>query len=193
VVLKAVLGISAVWAGFATGPSFAADKYTIDPEHVYIQFSIEHHPWAKYLGAFHDIKGTILFDRDNVAASTVRAEIAAESIDTSNTSRDAELRASGFLYSSKFPKITYESTGIEKTGEKTGKVIGNLTMAGITVPVTLDVIFNGEAKGRFDNISRVGFSATGKLSTDDFKMTELPFLQIGPEVNFAIEVEAPKD
>ena len=172
--------------------SFAADKYIIDPEHVYIHFSIQHHPWAKYLGAFHDIKGTILFDRDNVAASSVQAEIAAESVDTSNKSRDAELQAHSFINGWEFPKITYESTGIEKTGDKTGKVIGNLTMAGITVPVTLDVIFNGEAKSPFDNKQRVGFSATGKLSTDDFKMTELPSLNIGPEVNFMIEVEAPK-
>ena len=60
------------------------------------------------------------------------------------------------------------------------------------MPVTLDVIFNGEARSPFDSKLRVGFSATGKLSTDDFKMTELPSLNIGPEVDFMIEVEAPK-
>lgn len=191
-VLKAVFGMSAMWAGVLVGPSFAADKYVIDPEHVYIQFNIQHHPWAKYLGAFHDIKGTILFDRENVSASSVQAEIAAESVDTSNKSRDAELQAHGFINGWEFPKITYESTRVEKTGDNSGKIIGNLTMAGITVPVALDVIFNGEAKSPFDNKQRVGFSATGKLSTDDFKMTSLPSLNIGPEVNFMIEVEAPK-
>ena len=190
---KAVFGGIAMWASILSGPSYAADKYTIDPEHVYIQFSIQHHPWAKYLGAFHDIKGKILFDRENVAASSVQAEIAAESVDTSNKARDAELQAHGFINGWEFPKITYASTSVEKTGDNTGKIIGNLTMAGTTVPVALDVIFNGEAKSRFDNKQRVGFSATGKLSTDDFKMTELPSLNIGPEVDFMIEVEAPKD
>ena len=64
---------------------------------VVIHFSIQHHPWAKYLGAFHDIKGTILFERENVFASSVQAEIAAESVDTSNKARDAELQAHGFI------------------------------------------------------------------------------------------------
>ena len=192
-VLKAVLQVSAVWAGILIGPSFVADKYTIDPEHVYIHFFIQHYPWAKYLGAFHDIKGTILFDRDNVSASSVQAEIAAESVDTSNKYRDTELQAHGFNNGWEFPKITYESISVKKTGDNMGKVIGNLTMAGITVPVAIDVIFNGEAKSPFDNKQRVGFSATGKLSTDDFKMTSVADLNIGPEVNFMIEVEAPKD
>ena len=192
-VLKVVLLATAVSMATVVSQSFAADKYTIDPEHVYIQFSIQHHPWAKYLGAFHDIKGTILFDRDNVAASSVRAEIAAESVDTSNKARDTELQANGFINGWSFPKITYESTRIEKTGANTGKIIGNLTMAGVTRPVSLSVIFNGEAKSVFDNKLRVGFSATGALNTDDFKMTSLPSLNIGPEVNFMIEVEAPKD
>jgi polyisoprenoid-binding protein YceI len=176
-VLKVILAAVAVTT--LIGPSFAADKYLIDPEHVWINFSIQHHPWAKYLGAFHDIKGTILFDRDNVAASSVQAEIAAESVDTSNKGRDMELQAHGFINGWEFPKITYASTSIEKTGDKTGKVIGNSTMAGVTQPVTLDVIFNGEAKSPlFDNRMRVRFSATGALNTDDFKMTSLPSLNI---------------
>ena len=60
------------------------------------------------------------------------------------------------------------------------------------MPVTLDVIFNGEARFEFEGNLRIGFSATGKLSTDDFKMTALPSLNIGPDVNFMIEVEARK-
>jgi polyisoprenoid-binding protein YceI len=190
--LKAFLGFVAFPVGLLTSPSFAADKYVIDHEHVYIQFSIQHHPWAKYLGAFHDINGTILFDRDNVSASSVQAVIAAGSIDTSNKDRDIELQAYGFLEGWQFPNITYESTSVQKTSDNMGKVDGNLTMAGITVPVTLEVTFNGEAVSQFDGKPRVGFSATGKLSTDDFKMVGLPNLHIGPEVNFQIEVEAPK-
>ena len=191
--LKIVLLAAALSTAAVVSPSLATDKYTIDPEHVYIQFSIQHHPWAKYLGAFHDIKGTILFDRDNVAASSVSAEIVVKSVDTSNKGRDTELQGYGFINGWGFPKITYESTRIEKTGDNTGKIIGNLTMAGVTRPVPLIVIFNGEAKSIFDNKLRVGSSATGALNTDDFNMTALPSLHIGPEVNFMIEVEAPKD
>jgi polyisoprenoid-binding protein YceI len=190
---KVVFLASAMSAVAFINQGIAGDKYTIDPEHVYIQCSIQHHPWAKYLGALHDIKGTIFFDRDNVSASSVRAEIVATSIDTSNKERDNELHFSGFLNGFKFPVITYESTRIERTGNSTGTIIGDLTMAGVTRSVPLNVHFNGEANSFFDSRPRVGFSATGMLNTNDFNMTTLPSLKTGPEVNFMIEVEAPKD
>jgi polyisoprenoid-binding protein YceI len=113
---------------------------------------------AKYLGAFHDIQGVILFDPDNTAASSVQAEIATASVDTSNRARDAgELQYGGFLNGLSFPKITCASTGIEKSGDKTAKISGDLSMAGVTVPVTLDVIFNGEARSLWDGRMRANF------------------------------------
>jgi polyisoprenoid-binding protein YceI len=185
---------AALFAATLVGPTYAADKYLIDPTHVWVNFSIQQSPWAKYLGAFHDIKGVILFDKDNFAASSVQAEIATASVDTSNQSRDGgELQTKGFLNGFAFPKITYESTRVEKTGDKTGKIKGDLSMAGVTMPVTLDVVFNGEARSTWDGRMRVGFSATGSINTNDFGMTGLVPLNIGPQVDFRIEVEATKE
>jgi polyisoprenoid-binding protein YceI len=79
------------------GPSFAADKYVIDPQHVSVNFSMQHSKWAKYQGTIRTIAGTILFDRDNVADSSVQVEVATASIDTLDVGRDSELQGYGFL------------------------------------------------------------------------------------------------
>ena len=176
-----------------TGAASAADRYKIDPTHVWINFSIRQAPWASYLGAFHGIRGEIVLDRDNLTASSVHAEILANSIDTSNGERDqGELQLEGFLNGAAFPLITYDSTAIERTGETTGKITGDLTMAGVTVPVVLDTRYNGEGRSDWDGSMRIGFSATGMLDTNDFGMTGIVPLNIGPRVDFVIEVEATK-
>jgi len=134
--------------------------------------------------------GEILFDKDDVTRSTVAVEIATASVDTLEANRDAELQGgNGFLNAAAFPKITFKSTGIERTGDKTGRIRGNLAMAGTTKPVTLDAIFDGEGVSE-DGLMRVGFSATGALNTNDFGLTGLRTLNIGPELDFTIEVEA---
>jgi polyisoprenoid-binding protein YceI len=188
-ILLSACGAVAVLSVLAS-PSLAADKYRIDPEHVSINFSIQHSKWAKYQGTVRSVIGEILFDKDDVTKSTVTVEIATASVDTLEANRDAELQGgNGFLNASAFPKITFKSTGIERTGDKTGRIRGNLTMAGTTRPVTLDAIFDGEGVSE-DGLMRVGFSATGALNTNDFGLTGLRTLNIGPELDFTIEVEA---
>src|SRR5438094_9412501 len=104
---------------------------------------------------------------------------------------DAHIKGgNGFLNASACRKITFNRTGIERTGDKTGRIRGNLTMAGTTKPVTLDAIFDGEGVSDWDGLMRLGLSATGALNTNDFGLTGLRTLNIGPELDFTIEVEA---
>ena len=188
----AVVCTALVLSGLA-GDGWGADKYVIDPDHVSLNFSMEHSKWAKYQGTVRTITGTIVFDRDNLANSSVSVKIPTPSIDTLNKQRDVELlHAPGFLEADDNPVVTFESVSVEKTGEKTGRVVGNLTLAGKTKPVTLDVIFDGEDVSDWDQMHRVGFSATGALNTSDFGLTGLAGLDIGPELAFTIEVEATK-
>jgi polyisoprenoid-binding protein YceI len=172
-------------------PALAAETYVIDPQHVSVNFTMQHSVWAKYQGTIRTIAGIILFDKANVANSSVQVEMATASVDTLDVGRDAELQGYGFLKGRKNPTITFESTSVEKTSEKTGKIVGKLTMAGVTKPVSLDVIFDGEGKSDWDGRMRVGFSATGALNTSDFMKGLVP-LEIGPELAFTIEVEATK-
>jgi polyisoprenoid-binding protein YceI len=136
------------------------------------------------------IAGKIVFDREHIESSSVQVEMDAMSVDTLDINRDHELQGYGLLEAQKNPKITFASTSVEKTGEKTGKIVGNMTMAGVTHPVTLDVIFDGEGISPWDSRQRVGFSATGTLNTNDFGFKNLIPLEIGPKLDFTIEVEA---
>jgi polyisoprenoid-binding protein YceI len=173
-------------------PVFGADKYTIDPEHVSVNFTMQHSKWAKYQGTVRSILGDIVFDKEDVATSSVHVVMATDGIDTLNKTRDEELYSSsgGFLSAKEFPRIVFDSTSVQKTGDRTGKILGDLTMAGITHQVSLDVIFDGEGRSPWDGFKRIGFSATGKLDIRDFGLTSLIDLDIGPELDFTIEVEA---
>src|SRR5207249_2387240 len=111
----------------------------------------------------------------------------AVSVDTLDVGRDYELQGYGLLEATKNPKITFASTSVEKTGEKTGKIVGNMTMAGITHTVTLDVKFDGEGISPWDNLQRIGFSASGTLDTNDFGLKDLIRQEIGPKLDFTIE------
>src|SRR3954466_15282496 len=88
-------------------PVFGADKYTIDPEHVSVNFSMQHAKWAKYQGTVRSILGQIVFDKEDVAASSVHVVMATKSIDTLNTAREEELfgASGGFLDAVQFPQM----------------------------------------------------------------------------------------
>ena len=170
-------------------PSLAADKFTVDAEHVSVNFTIQHSKWAKYQGTVRKIEGEIYFDKTDVSKSSVKITMTVASIDTLNVPRDTELQG---IVGFEFPNMTFESTGAQKTGDKTGIVTGNFAMAGVVKPLTLDVTYDGEGVSDWDGRMRVGFSATGSLNTNEFGLTGLAHLDIGPELKFTIEVEGYK-
>ena len=170
--------------------AFSADQYRIDPEHVSVNFTTQHAKWARYQGTIRSVGGMIMFDRSDVSKSSVTVHMKAKDIDTLNGERDQELQ--GIMNVAKNPDIDFVSTSVEKTGEKTGKIVGNLAMARVTKSVTLSVTFSGEGVSGWDGMNRVGFSATGSLDTNEYGMATLKSLEIGPKLDFTIEVEAVK-
>src|SRR5262245_29488372 len=106
-VRKAYSAAIAMFVVALAGPTLAADKYVIDPEHVSVNFSMQHSKWAKYQGTVREIAGEIVFDKENVRASSVHVEMATKSIDTLDKARDAELQApfGGFMNAGEYPKI----------------------------------------------------------------------------------------
>lgn len=191
--LQHVFLIGLLFTGF-TAPSFAAAfKYSIDPLHVWVNFSIQQNIWSKALGRFTGVTGNIVFDRLNVEDSSVTAEIDANTAETGEPGRDREVRYQ-FLQALRFPKILFASTHVERTGDATGLVTGDLTIGNVTLPVTMDVTYNGSAMGPFSGLMTLGFSAKGSLSIVDFQIPEVaPTMYLGPAVDFVIEVQAVKD
>ena len=176
---------------FVATPVLAADTFTIDPDHVWVTFSLNHMGWSQAQGIFTGVSGEITFDKDDVTKSSVTATIDATSIETASAQRNKDLASPDFLNSAEFPTITFASTAVEKTGDKTGKVTGDLTIVGVTVPVTLDVTFNNEGADPFDpSITKVAFTATGTVKTQDFGLAKVAEYALGPDLAVTINVEA---
>lgn len=167
-------------------PSFAADEFTIDPVHSWLNFSVNHGGFAAAHGRFGDVSGTILFDQDDVTNSFVSVEIKASSIDTNHEARNGHLISPDFFNTAEFPTLTFQSTSIKQTGENTGLVTGELTMIGVSKPITLDVTFN-KIEG-----DKVGFSATLEIVPADFGMSKVAGFGMGPSVQITIDIEAKK-
>jgi polyisoprenoid-binding protein YceI len=184
---------SVVLAGLATMPaaSFAAETYAIDPAHIWVTFAIKHGPaGAMVLGRFDRASGEIVFDRDDVTRSSVKAAVDAKTINTNFAQRDADLRGPDFLNAAEFPVMTFVSTKIEKTGDKTGIITGNLTLTGITKPMALKATFDGEAP--MGPTNHVAFSAFGDIDINDYQMKKAIQFRFGPKIEIRIEAEANK-
>lgn len=171
-----------------------AGTYEIDPGHSVVEFVVRHLGLAKVRGRFNEFEGTIDIAED-IERSSVRATIQAASIDTRNADRDAHLRSGDFLDVENHPTLEFRSTGLRhEAGE--WLLDGDLTVAGQTRPVTLDVEFEGAAKDPWDN-TRVGFSATTSVNREDFGLTWNQALEsggwlVGKDVKIELSVEGIK-
>jgi polyisoprenoid-binding protein YceI len=169
----------------------AGELYSLDKSHTQIKFSVNRGGWTRITGWFEKFDGSINFDQENVTNSSVNAIIQTGSINTGFARRDAHLRSPDFFSSKEFPTIKFKSSSIEKTGNKSGKMTGNLTMLGVTKPITLEVVFNRKANHPRNNRVFSGFTAQGKLNRSDFGMNFI-LRAVSDEVLIKIEALAVK-
>jgi polyisoprenoid-binding protein YceI len=182
-------------AALAASPALAADSYTFDKAHTTVLFQVRHIV-TNVTGKFKDFEGTIQIDKANPAASTVDFTIQAASIDTNEPKRDEHLRSADFFDVANNPKLTFKSTSVKPAGKDAYLVGGDLTMRGVTKPVTLNVAFLGEGKDPWGN-EKVGFDVAGTLNRKDFninwnKTLDAGGLLVADEVKVQIAVEANK-
>ena len=118
------------------------ERYTIDPNHMAIAFLVSHLGFAKTMGQFTKAEGSFVFDDEKPSVSDIDVRIDAASVDTHHQARDDHLRKEEFLWVEQFPEITFRGTGAQQTGPRTGRITGDLTIRGVTRPVTLDVTWN---------------------------------------------------
>lgn len=172
-------------------------SWKIDSAHSQIQFSVRHMMISKVRGEFADFGGTIDFDEDNPKATTVHVEIDAASIDTGVEDRDNHLRSEDFLHVEEYPTITFESKRVEVTGDRSARLVGDLTIRGRSREVALDVELQGIAKSPWGNYS-AGFSASGSFNRKQWGLEwnqalETGGVLVGDKVNVEIEVELVKE
>ena len=168
--------------------------WAIDTAHSAINFSVRHLGLAKVRGRFTDFTGTVLVG-DTVETTQVTADIALASVDTGTADRDAHLRSSDFFDVETQPQMSFRSTAVREDGDGDGYTLdGDLTIAGVTKPVSLEVEFFGVESYPMDDSTRAGFSATGRISRSDFDVSfEIPLgadkVAIGDKVAIELDVQ----
>ncbi len=153
----------------AAAPTWAGETYEIDATHSAILFAIKHFNVSMAHGRFNDFEGTIQYDPESSAATDVVLNIKTESIDTGNERRDKHLRSPDFFNANQFGTVSFKSTKIEKTGEKSMNITGDLTILGITKSVTVAVEEVGAGKSPRGSFLR-GFQGTAQIKRSDFNM-----------------------
>lgn len=174
----------------------ALTNYTIDASHSAVGFAVRHMVVAKTRGRFTKFSGSFAFDAENPAASHVAVTIDVASIDTHDAQRDGHLRSPDFFDAENHKEITFKSKRVEGKGADL-KVIGDLTIRGVTHEVTLDVEYAGGGKDPWGN-ERAGFAAKTSLNRKDYGLSwnaalETGGVLVGEKVEIEIDVEAIKD
>lgn len=171
--------------------------YSIDPAHSNAQFTVRHMMISNVRGGFRKVTGTILYDPENLSASSVDATIDAASINTGDEQRDGHLKSADFLDVEHFPTITFKSKSVARDGDDEVKIAGDLTIHGVTREVVLKAEGpTPESKDPFGNV-RIGISASTKIKRGDFGLTwnaalETGGILVGDDLKIDIDVSAIK-
>lgn len=183
----------------AAEPGFDASAaptgvYKNDPGHSYIAFSYNHMGYSNPIARWGSWTADLNWNSEDPAQSSIAATIDAASIDTGVAELDDHLRSPDFFEVEKFPTISFASTSLEVTGSDAARLIGDLTIKGVTKPVAFDVKINKAADDDFAKAYKIGFSAKGMIKRSDFGV-DLYTPMVGDDISFTIEVEfiQPKD
>lgn len=166
----------------------AVDTWTLDPQHTYVLWKIKHLGFSKQAGKFY-ANGTITLDKEKPQNSKVEATIKIADVATGIPELDKHLQGQLFFESVKFPTATFISNKVDMITKNSAKVMGVLTIHGVSKPVILSVTFNKQGKNPINDKMTMGFSATTNIRRSDFGMkTLLP--DLGDEVEIEIGAEA---
>jgi polyisoprenoid-binding protein YceI len=151
----------------STVPNIKTCTYTIDPIHSRIGFVARHAMVTKVRGSFNEFSGSGYFDTEDPTKSHLELNIEASSIDTRNADRDAHLRSNDFFAMDQFPRISFVSTSIEELSDVNYRVTGDLTIKGVTRPVTIEFEYTGRSVDPQGN-ERIGFDGTTRVNRKEW-------------------------
>lgn len=146
-----------------------AGTYALDPDHSAVLARVSHIGYSYSVFRFDRVSGTLVWNPDSVARSTLSAQVVTESITSNVKGFASKLAGDQFLDAPRFPEVTFASTAFRQTDTTNGKVDGNLTLMGKTAPVTFDVTLVGAGKG-FGGQPRLGIRASSWIKPQDFGM-----------------------
>lgn len=186
--MKPIFLLAAIVLMVAAPAAAQSTQWQLDPPHSSAQFAVRHMGISTVRGTFTKLSGTVRYDTADTKNNSVEVTIEAASVDSRVEMRDNDLRSDHFFDVQKYPTITFRSTKVESGGTDKLKITGDLTIRGITKPVTLDV--DGPSKPVKDGQGRfhMGVSATATVNRTDFGMTGYQGV-VGNEVTLTIDAE----
>lgn len=165
-----------------------AGTYVLDPSHSKVTWAVSHFGFSTYVGQFTGTAATLTVDPKAPGASKLDVTVKTDSVGTLNPALDTHLKTPDFLDVAKFPTATFKATSVRPTGARTADIAGNLTLHGVTKPVTIAAEFNQAGVNPIDKKYSLGFAGSAKIKRTDFGiMTYAPM--IGDEVTLQIEAE----
>ncbi len=171
---------------------FAQSTWVPDKAHSEVDFSVLHMGLTRVHGKFGNIGGSVTLNDSDITKSTVNVTIDVNTVDTGVTPRDNDLKSAHFFNVSQFPTATFVSTSVTKSGDGL-TVVGNLTLHGVTKPVTLNVDQPVGPVNGMGHKEHMGFSATTTLKRTDFGIaSNFPAAMVGDEVKLTIDLDAVK-
>lgn len=179
---------AAALAALATASFAAPETYSLDPSHSQVLFNYNHLGFSTTYGMFSGFEGDITFDQDDPSASSVTVSMPLKSMFTGWEARFDHFMAPDFFGDEGAEMVTFTSTSIDVTGEKTAKITGDLTLNGVTKLVVLDAVLNQSGMHPMANAPWLGFDATTTLVRSDYGVGKFaPYVSDEVTVNISIE------
>jgi polyisoprenoid-binding protein YceI len=192
--MNKLLAVAAL-AVLTVGPSISAAEWDVDPVHSNVGFSVSHLVIATVTGKYTTFSGKVDWDGQNLAGASVEMSIDAASISTDNTQRDTHLKSPDFFDVEKYPTLTFKSKKVIPGAGKDFKLVGDLTLRGVTKEVTFDCVFKGVVE--FMGTTKAGFTAKTTINRMDFgvswsKTLDNGGLVVGNDVEITLQLELSK-
>jgi polyisoprenoid-binding protein YceI len=186
--LKFTLALATIALASAVSAVGQSSQWQVDPNHSSAQFAVRHMGISTVRGTFTKLSGVAQYDPASLTNNSVQVTIETASVDTRVEMRDNDLRSDHFFDVQKYPSMTFHSTKVESAGNGKLKITGDLTIRGITKPVTLDVEGPSKAVDDRHGHLHMGVSGTGTLNRTDFGITGYQGM-VGNEINLTIDAE----
>ncbi|AKD55833.1 YceI family protein [Spirosoma radiotolerans] len=174
----------------------ATTKWVVDPMHSEIQFKVKHLVISTVTGTFRNFEGGATTEHDDFDNAEVHFSLDVDSVDTNQEMRDTHLKAPDFFDAATYPKIAFKSTSFKKVDDDEYAMTGDLTIKGVTKPVTLKAEYGGTAKDAYGN-QKFGFEVTGKINRKEFgltynALTETGGLALGEDIKLSANIQLAK-
>jgi len=171
-----------------------AGTYVIDSKETQLRYATLHMGFTQFWGVFPDATGTLIIDPKNLAATRLSVKAPVSHLETTNRELNGELLSDEFFSEAKFASIRFVSTGVTRTGPRTAKVAGDLTIRGVTKPVVLEATFIGAGPNAFSKVTTLGFSAHTMVKRSDFGMGKyVPIVSDETEISISAAFELKKN